>query len=348
MREKILDFLKKEIEEEHIPGAVLSVSHQGETIVEEAVGFRTVFPEKTPMKLDTVFDLASLTKVVATLPAILKLMDEGEIRLDDPVTFFLPEFSQKGKDSITLRHLLTHTSGLPAHEPYYKDGLSTEEILRSIYEQELESRPGTKVIYSDLGFITLYKVVEHVAGETYEAFLQKELFDPLEMFETGFNPQFPNDRYAATEYDEKINDYKLGVVHDENSESMAGISGHAGLFSTVLDLKNFAIMIENGGVYKGKRILSESGIKLSRENYTVFDEQNRGLGWALKSPAWSSCGDYFSAESFGHTGFTGTSMWFDPTINLLVILLTNRVHFGRKPHILRLRPRLHNLIRSYF
>lgn len=346
MKDKVRSFLQKEIDLEHIPGAVLSVSYQGEIILEEAIGSRTVFPEKMPMKLDTVFDLASLTKVAATLPSILKLLEEGEIRLDDTVAYFLPDFSQNGKEHVTLRHLLTHTSGLPAHIQFYKDNLSTEEILKSIYQQKLAYKTGSKVIYCDLGLIILYKVIETVTKENYADFLNRTFFRPLEMSETGFKPDFSNERYAATEFDKKINAHKLGIVHDENTESMGGISGHAGLFSTIQDLKNYASMIESNGIYKGKRILSEAVIELSKKNYTPFDQEYRGLGWVLNSPALSSCGDLFSDKSYGHTGFTGTSIWFDPTINLHVILLTNRVHFGRHPHILRLRPRLHNIIRS--
>lgn len=348
MMEKVRNFLQEEINLEHIPGAVLSVAYEGEKIVEEAIGNRTVFPEKTPMKINTVFDLASLTKVVATLPSLLKLLEEGHIRLDDPVAYFLPDFKKNGKESITLRHLLTHTSGLPAHKQYYKDNLSTEAILKNIYEQELVYEIGTKVIYSDLGLIILYKVIETVAKQKFADFLNKEFFLPMEMYDTGFTPTFEQERYAATEFDEKTSTYKLGIVHDDNTETMGGISGHAGLFSTLHDLQNYASMIENNGVFKGKRILSERILDISRKNYTAFDQEYRGLGWILKSPSSSSCGDLFSDLSYGHTGYTGTSIWFDSEIKLHVILLTNRVHFGRKPHILRLRPRLHNIIRSYF
>ncbi|MFD1848616.1 serine hydrolase domain-containing protein [Oceanobacillus bengalensis] len=348
MRGKILNFFQKEIDLEHIPGAALSISYKGEIIVEEIVGNRVVYPEKAPIKIDTVFDLASLTKVVGTLPAILRLIESGDVRLDDSIGYFLPEFAHNGKQDITIRHLLTHTSGLPAHKQYYLENLSTNQILERIYEQSLEYESGTKVVYSDLGLITLYKVIETVTGDTFAHFLEKEFLKPLEMFDTGFNPTFERERYAATEFSEKRNDYKHGIVHDDNTESMGGISGHAGLFSTLHDLQNYASMIENDGVFKGKRILSEAVLNLSRRNYTPFDSEYRGLGWILNSPTLSSCGDLFSNESYGHTGFTGTSIWFDPEIDLHVILLTNRVHFGRHPHILRLRPRLHNLIRSYF
>lgn len=346
MREKVLRFLQKEIDLKHIPGAVIHVSHQGNVVLQETIGCRAVFPEEAPMKLDTVFDLASLTKVVATLPVILKLLDDGEIRLDDRVAYFLPAFGGNGKEDVTIRHLVTHTSGLPAHIEYFKENLNAEQILECICNQSLENAIGSKVIYSDLGLITLYHVIEKITGERFEDHVGSEIFMPLGMMETSFNPAFDKNRYAVTEYSEKLQGYKVGIVHDENTESMGGISGHAGLFSTVQDMAKFARMIEQNGVWDGKRILSEAALQLSRKNYTSFDKEYRGLGWILKSPTYSSCGEYFSDASYGHTGFTGTSIWFDPEIELHVILLTNRVHFGRNPAILRLRPRLHNLIRG--
>lgn len=348
MKQNILNFLQTEVDLEHIPGAVIQVAHKCDIVLEEAVGFRSVYPEKQPMKKDTVFDLASLTKVVATLPAVLLLMDRGEIRLDDRVGKFLSQFENNDKEEITIRHLLTHTSGLKAHHPYYERNLTTEQILEQIYINEDKAPVGSKVVYSDLGLIALYRIVEVVTGEEFSTFVDQEIFTPLEMTETGYNPSFPVERYAATEYCDKLGDYKRGIVHDENTESMDGISGHAGLFSTVHDLGKFAEMVESGGVYKDKRIISEIGLHLARKNFTPWAEEYRGLGWMLKSPAFSSCGDYFSDGSYGHTGFTGTSIWFDPEAELRVILLTNRVHFGRQNHIIRLRPRLHNLIRTYF
>lgn len=348
MRDNVLQFLKREIDLQHIPGAVLHVSYKGEVLLHEAIGNRVVYPKKAPMKIDTIFDMASLTKVIATLPAVLKLIDRGEIRLDDPVAYFLPAFATEGKADITLRHLLTHTSGLTAHQPFYEEYLTDDQVMNRIYKEKLKAVPGGKVIYSDLGFITLYKVIEKVTRINFADFVDQEVFKPLEMFETTFNPIFPRERYAATEYSEKLSDYKHGIVHDDNTESMGGLSGHAGLFSTMNDLQNYALMIENDGIFNGKQILSRTGLHLSRNNFSIFDREYRGLGWMLKSPTLSSCGDLFSGESYGHTGFTGTSIWFDPTVHLHVILCTNRVHFGRKPHIIRLRPRLHNIIRSYF
>lgn len=348
MKQKVLAFLQQEIEQNHIPGAVIHVSHQNNVVLQEAIGNRIVFPNKEPMEVTTVFDLASLTKVVATLPTVLLLMEAGEIHLDDKVGTFFPEFMKNGKAQITIKHLLTHTSGLPAHREYFRESLKTEQIMERIFDEGLIAQPGEKVIYSDLGFITLYKIIEKVTSESISTFVQRELFEKLNMAETTFLPNYERKRYAATEYSESLKDYKHGIVHDDNTESMGGISGHAGLFSTIADLATYASFIEQGGVFKGKRILSEQSLQLARQNFSPFSQEYRGLGWILKSPSLSSCGDLFSSTSYGHTGFTGTSIWFDPEIQLHVILLTNRVHFGRKDPILRLRPRLHNIIRAQF
>ncbi|WP_066195654.1 MULTISPECIES: serine hydrolase domain-containing protein [Gracilibacillus] len=348
MREKVVNLIKREVNLRHIPGAVISVSFQGKMLMEEAVGYRMVYPKQRPMQLDTIFDIASLTKVTATLPAILKLIEIGEIYLNQKVASILPMFAQQGKQDITIMDLLTHTSGLPSHKKYYLNHLLTKDkIIKNIYNQELEYKTGTKVIYSDLGMITLYQVIETVTNQSFEEFVRTNFFEPLKMYETSFKPTQDSNRLAATEYDEKAGSYKLGIVHDENTESMGGISGHAGLFSTVRDLQNYAAMVEQEGTFKGIQILSPAILKLSKTNFTSFSDEFRGLGWLLNNNSVSSCGDLFSESSYGHTGFTGTSIWFDPSISLHVILLTNRVHFGRIPeHILNLRAAVHNIIRS--
>ncbi|MCR2821234.1 serine hydrolase domain-containing protein [Lederbergia panacisoli] len=345
MKERVIHFLQKEIDLENIPGAAIYISYKGTPILKEVIGNRTLTPTKELMQMDTVFDLASLTKKVTTMTASLQLLDKGEIRLDDPVSYFFPEFNENGKAEVRIRHLLTHTSGLPAHKPFYEEELKTAQIIEKICAEKLENPVGQKVVYSDLGFILLASLIEKVVDAPFAEYVSKEILAPLEMHETGFNLTFSRARFAATEYSEKLNDYKYGIVHDENAESMGGVSGHAGLFSTLKDLANFAHMIENGGSFKGKRIISTVALDLSKQNFTPFDEEGRGLGWQIHSPRLS-CGDLFSYSSYGHTGFTGTSMWFDPEIQLHVILLTNRVHAKNQQAILRLRPRLHNLIRA--
>lgn len=345
MKNEVLSFLEEQINQKKIPGATIKVTHENKSLMEEAIGYRIYTEEeKKEMKLNTVFDLASLTKVIATLPSILKLIDNDVISLNDTIDKFIPDLTNK--DNITITHLLTHTSGLPSHRKYYGNNLTRNEIFNSIYEESLEYLPGSEVLYSDLGFILLSKIVEEVVKQKLNKFVTKEIFTPLEMNETSYLPKFSDERYAATEYDKKTKTYKMGIVHDENAEAMGGISGHAGLFSTVKDLGHFTSMIENEGIYKKKKILSPEIINLSRQNFTANKNKYRGLAWQLKTNSTTSCGNLFSEAAYGHTGFTGTSIWFDPTVNLNVIFLTNRVHFGRKTEIQQIRKELHDLIRK--
>ncbi|MDR6553322.1 serine hydrolase domain-containing protein [Paenibacillus qinlingensis] len=346
---KISFFIEQEIAAGHIPGAVLSIIHKGNEVLKEAYGSRVVYPETAPMRSDTVFDLASLTKVVATMPAVLQLMDQGKLSLGDPIGVFLPEFQHLQEEPIRIMHLLTHSSGLRADIPGIRGmmHLSRDELVDIILNERPVHPPGTKVMYSDIGMILLYLIVESVTGEAFDTYLKRELYEPLEMLETGFCPIFDDTRYAITEYSEQRQAYKSGIVHDEKAELMGGVSGHAGLFSTVHDLTNYAKMIRQQGIFKGRRIVSRAAIELMTHNFTPYNQEHRGLGWMLnhQSSFWFG-GDYVSEYSFGHTGFTGTSLLFDPKQDLQIILLTNRVHFGRTEHILRIRPRLHNLILS--
>lgn len=347
LKEKVRSYLQKQIDQEFIPGAAIHISLDGKTLMHEVLGFRSLSPSKAPMEPNTIFDLASLTKVVATTTAILKLLDEGEIILGDPVTKFIPEFARNGKEDIRIFHLLTHTSGLTSHRRFYEESLSVDQVIEKICDEHLEYPTGEKVIYSDLGFILLARIIERVTGQEFSEFVQKILLTPLNMNETGFNLPLSKERFAATEPSQFLKEMKFGIVHDDNAESMGGISGHAGLFSTLDDLRKFSAMIESGGIYNGKKILSSRVLSVSRRNYTSFDStEYRGLGWQLKGPKFSPCGDLFSSESYGHTGYTGTSIWFDPEINLHVILLTNRVHVKDQHEFLTIRPKIHNLIRA--
>ncbi|SEC11890.1 serine hydrolase domain-containing protein [Paenibacillus sp. GP183] len=348
---KISLFIEQEIAAGHLPGAVLYVAHKGKELLKQAYGSRVVYPEAAPMRTDTVFDLASLTKVVATLPAALQLMDQGKISLADPIGAFLPRFRLQLEEPIRILHLLTHTSGLKADLLGMQAllRLSREELLDRIVNEPPLHPPGTKVVYSDIGMIMLYLIIEFVTGESFDTYLKRGIYEPLEMLETGFCPAFEETRYAVTEFSEPHQAYKSGNVHDEKAERMGGVSGHAGLFSTAHDLANYALMIRQKGLFKGRRIISRASIELSYRNFTPLDQEYRGLGWLLKNPkSFSFGGDYLSEQAFGHTGFTGTSLLFDPEMDLQIIFLTNRVHFGRTEHILRIRPRLHNLILSHF
>lgn len=344
---KISNFIEQEIAAGHLPGAVLSIAHRGAEIMKQAYGNRVTYPEVAPMSVNTVFDLASLTKVVATLPALLRLLDQGKLSLADPIGIFLPQFRCLQEEPIRIVHLLTHSSGLRADIPGIRTmmHLSRDELVDLILNEQPLYPPGTKVAYSDIGMIVLYLIIEIVTGEAFAAYLKREIFEPLEMSETGFCPNFEPTRYAVTEFSEHSQSYKSGLVHDEKAELMQGVSGHAGLFSTMHDLANFAEMIGQKGIFKGRQLISSAAIELSFRNFTPYAQEFRGLGWLLRNPnSFQFSGDYASEHAFGHTGFTGTSLLFEPKQDLQVILLTNRVHFGRTDHILRMRPRLHNLI----
>ncbi|MBO0991663.1 beta-lactamase family protein [Bacillus sp. SD088] len=347
LREKVIDFLEGEIVNEYIPGAAVYIAKEGQMLVQERVGARTLHPSPKPVEEATIYDLASLTKILTTLPLMLKLLEEGAFHLHDRVSRFIPDFEKRGKGDVTIQHLLTHTSGLPAHRPFYLESLDPRGVIERICNESLVEETGKTVIYSDLGFILLSGIIETITEQSFVSFAEQSLFRPLEMHETGFNLPFEKERFAATEYSDKCEDYKYGVVHDENAEAMGGVSGHAGLFSTLNDLIKWATMIENDGVYKKKRIITSSVLRLARKNFTPFDQEARGLGWQMQSAGTLASGDLLSDYSYGHTGYTGTSIWFDPEIKLTVILLTNRVHSKNKNGILRLRPRLHNLIVSH-
>ncbi|WP_099303784.1 serine hydrolase domain-containing protein [Bacillus sp. Marseille-P3800] len=341
--QEIQDYLQKEVANKSIPGAVLSVSKKGKTVFRESVGYASVYPEKKRMTTETIFDLASLTKVVVTLPLTLMLLDKQFLSLDTKVSRFVPSFQKEGKEAITIRHLLTHTSGLKAHHPFYKEE-RTSNIPDKIASMPLLAFPGKRVIYSDLNFILLHHIIENVTKTDLPTFANEQLFTPLNMKQTSFSPTTGS--YASTEWDESTRQYLHGIVHDENARYFGGVSGHAGLFSTVEDLESFSEMVEQNGFYKGKQLISESLMKQSKQSKTEGLNERRGLGWMLKDYGYASCGERFTSFSYGHTGFTGTSMWFDPLDGLSVIFLTNRVHYGREnKEIIRIRAELHDLIK---
>lgn len=345
VKQLIQSFLQKEIENEVTPGAVIAVKHKGKWILEEEIGFNSTEDDKVPMTSQHLFDVASLTKVLATTPSILQLLELGEIHLHDPVSTFIPEFAQKGKEAITIKQLLTHSSGLIAHRPYFEKQLKFDEVLADICANEqLTYQPDTKVVYSDLGYILLGKIVEIVSTIPIEQYSKKYIFEPLEMNDTTYLPDVERQRYAPTEYLEHLNGHKYGIVHDDNTEFMEGVSGHAGLFSTIGDITKFCDMLENNGFNNDHQILHPFWLQKSKENFTPFSPEARGLGWQLRGEGASPAGDLMSANTYGHTGYTGTSFYIDPIAEVTVILLTNRVYFGRHDKMNRLRPRLHNLI----
>jgi len=311
------------IHENQIPGAVLVVGHDGHVIYRKAYGSRALEPQREPMTLDTIFDLASLTKVIATTPAVMQLVEQGKVRLNDPVAKYLPEFAQNGKQDIMVRQLLTHYSGLEPDLDLKTPWEGKETAYNMAFAETPDEPPGSKFTYSDINFIVLAALVERVSGESLDAYATQHIFAPLKMTHTRFMPPSSwRAKIAPTQYDE--NDHMLrGVVHDPTARRMGDVAGQAGLFSTADDLAKFAQALLNGGA----PILSSLSVeKMTRPEQPPSAPVLRGFGWDIDSPFSSNRGDLLPVGGFGHTGFTGTSMWIDPTTQTYIILLTNAVH----------------------
>ena len=341
-------------------GAVAAIARRGELILHRATGWAVCDPACVPMVAETIFDLASLTKVVATLPSVLRLVDAGVIALDDPVGRVLPEFGTSGwKGDVTVRRLLSHSAGLAAWQPFYLDHAGSDAYLAAIAGVQPAALPGEQVIYSDLGFILLGELVGRAGGEDIGRFAATEVFAPLGLHDTTFAPPASwRERIAATE---RGNETEIGMsgeragafprwrrgviwgeVNDGNSYyGLAGIAGHAGLFGTALDIARYGELWLQGGAWQGRRILSEALIaEATREQ-----APGRGLGWRLPAPVaggdGADPGAAFGGRAYGHTGFTGTSLWVDPVRELVVVLLTNRLHPTARPEIETIRPAFH-------
>ncbi|MFO7525584.1 MAG: serine hydrolase domain-containing protein [Ignavibacteriaceae bacterium] len=339
------ELINNAIEEKIFPGAVLLIWQNGEILHEKPFGYFTYNVAEPEVTTSTIFDLASLTKVIATTTAVMICVDRNLISLDDKVISHIPEFGANGKENITVRNLLLHNSGLAAWKKFYGRGLNKAAVLEEIFNSRLEFETGSKMVYSDLGIITLGKIIEKVSGLSLDEFSNKEIFEPLEMNSTFFNPADSIKKFCApTEVDTYWrNNLLQGEVHDETAAMLDGVAGHAGLFSTASDLGKFMTMIMNKGVYNKKRIIREETIELFTKIQTT--QSSRALGWDTKSEKGSSAGNLFSAGSFGHTGFTGTSIWADTERNLFVVFLTNRVYPSREnTKIISFSPKLHNLI----
>lgn len=317
------------------PGGVLAVGDREGLLHLHPFGRLTYEAEAPPVTAKTLYDLASLTKVVATTTLAMILVDEGKLELDQPVQELLPDFQGPGKKAVTVRHLLTHSSGLPALAPLYREIQGKEAYVERIQAMELVYPPGSRSTYSDLGMILLGEILERTAGQPLDALVHTGVLDPLGMRDTRFRP--PPDlhpRIAPTEIDPWRGRLVQGEVHDENAFAMGGVAPHAGLFGTAGDLARFARMLLNRGTLDGHRIVSSETVDLFTRRAGI-PESDRALGWDTKSPEGSSAGTLFSPRSFGHTGFTGTSLWIDPERGLFVILLTNRVHPTRENNLIR-------------
>jgi uncharacterized protein YbbC (DUF1343 family)/CubicO group peptidase (beta-lactamase class C family) len=340
-----------------LPGAVVLVGRNGRVVWRKAYGDRAVEPTREVMTPDTIFDLASLTKIVATATSIMILIERGKLRLSDPVSLHIPELKGEGRDRITIEQLLTHVSGYAPDFDLRERWTGYDEAIKHLIKEPLRNPPGSRFTYSDIGFITLGEVVARVSGMPLDQFAQKNIFGPLAMHDTGFRPSPAlKARIAPTEKrrgqlnylgDTGLNAgaegevWLRGEVHDPTSYRMNGVAGHAGLFSTANDLAIYCQMILNGGTYHGVRILAPLTVaEMTRPRVVASNGATRGLGWDINSSFSSNRGDLFPLGSFGHTGFTGTSLWLDPASEMFVVFLSNRVHPDGKGDVGPLRGRV--------
>jgi CubicO group peptidase (beta-lactamase class C family) len=333
--------LERAVAERAFPGAICLVARGGELVAEVAVGRLGYAADDAPVASDTLWDLASLTKVCATTPAVLRLVAAGKLSLDEPVQNWLPQFTGTGKELVTVRHLLAHNSGLPAYERYYRTLKGKAAIVRAATAEALMSEPGAGVTYSDLGFVLLMAIVETCSGETFAAFAQREVFDAFGMTRARFVPtDGPPAAAAPTEEDGSRGGIVRGFVHDENAFAMGGMSGHAGLFATAHDVLRFGVAMLAGG----RSVLPRELVAMATRPAGFGDDTTRGLGFQLLASGGYG-GTTVPAGTFGHTGFTGTSLWCDPQHDLCVVLLSNRVHPTRVNNkILGVRRTVHDLV----
>ncbi|MDH4225482.1 MAG: beta-lactamase family protein, partial [Deltaproteobacteria bacterium] len=317
------------------PGLELLVAKEDEPLLHQTWGRLEISPESPDLAPGTLWDIASITKPVATATSMMILLEKGILSLEDKVAETFPEFDTEDKKGITLRHLLTHTSGLPAWVDLYQESTGQGEALQKLLHTPLKTPTGTAMIYSDLNFLLLGEMVRRGSGQSLSEFFHQNVAHPLLLNHTLFNPLdsgWDQTPVAPTQYCPFRKQLLRGVVHDENAYIFGGEGGNAGLFSTALDLARFARMIQEGGSLDGVRVLSSVTVELMISNQNPPRLAPRGLGWDMKGEGFGymSCGDLMPPGTVGHTGFTGTSLWMDPHSGLTIIALSNRVHISRE------------------
>jgi CubicO group peptidase (beta-lactamase class C family) len=340
--------VSKAIDRGELPGAVVVVVHKDAVAFRKAYGLKSKKPAEAPMTLDTIFDLASLTKPIATGTSIHHLIEAGKLDPSDKVSKHWPEFAANGKEGVTVEHLLLHTSGLTADNAIADYANGKAAAMKAIAGLKLEAPAGTRFKYSDVGFIVLGELVERLGGASLDAYANKHVFAPLKMADTGYTPkESAFGRIAPTGL--RKQETILGSVHDPRAFAMGGVAGHAGLFATADDLALYARMVLNRGELAGVRILKEESMKRFTEPHDVPPKGRRSLGWDVDTSYSSPRGEGFQAGAgFGHTGFTGTSIWFEPRHKLAVIVLSNRVHPDDKGNATPLRKEIASIVAAAF
>ncbi len=336
--------LEKAVDDSVFPGASVAVIYKGKVAFHKAVGRMTYAPDSTPVDTTTIYDLASLTKAVATTSIVMQLVERDSLSIQAAVATYLPDFGRNGKKKITIEHLLRHTSGLRAHSFFAKSCATPEALFSAIDADTLLSVPGTTTLYSDLGFMLLGRIVETITNRSLASNFQERFGKPLRMTATMFTPPLSMSGRIAPVDNDTLWPFttQRPLVNDQNAALLGGVAGHAGLYSTTGDLLRMTAMLMNGGTMHNHLYFQKSTLTkfLSRSN------SPRALGWDLRSSdGHSSAGDYFSNTSYGHLGFTGTSLWIDPEKELAVILLSNRVYpTAENIRIRKFRPLLHNTV----
>ncbi len=337
---QVRNVVNEAIQAGDLPGAVIGIWRDGKWVMREAIGSRQIEPTVEPMTLDTVFDLASLTKPVATATSTMILAEQGKIALDAPVSRYLPDFVADGRETVLVRHLLIHGAGLIPDNALgdYQHGIV--EAWRRLFTMAPRSPVGTKFVYSDVGFLLLGKIVEQVSGQSLDVFAQQKIFQPLKMLDTGYQPT--SDKLARVAPTEPRDGNMLkGIVHDPRAALLNGVAGHAGLFSTLDDLAIYAQMLLAGGKFQGQTILQRDTVQRMTmprqvEQRDGFGTITRTFGWDHHSTYSYNSGDCLSSSAFGHGGFTGTVFWIDPDANHFFIFLSNRLHPDGKGNVNRL------------
>jgi len=341
--------MERAVQDGLIPGGVVLIGHDGQVVYQKAYGSRALIPHREAMTLDTIFDAASLTKVIATTPAIMRLFEQGQIRLNDPVTKYLPEF-QGGHSDITIRNLMTHFSGLRPDLDLKPAWSGYETGIQRALIDKPAGPAGVRFVYSDINFILLAEIVHRLTGKMLNEYTHENLYQPLSMHETMFLPPASlRPRIAPTEVNPVTGQPLRGEVHDDTARYMGGVTGNAGVFTTAADLAKFAQMMLDGGQGNGVRLFSAATIHKFTTPQSPADQPIlRGLGWDIDSPYSSNRGELFPIGSYGHTGFTGTSMWIDPFSPSYVIILTNAVHPHRGHSVVSLRSRVATIVAASF
>lgn len=353
--------IEEAIAQRRLPGAVVLVAGQGRVVWEKAYGSRVLEPAREAMTTDTIFDMASLTKVVATATSIMILVERGKLRLSDPLSNYIPEIKGEGRERITLELLLTHRAGYAPDFDLKDRWTGYDEAIKRLIKEPLRNQPGARFVYSDINYIALGEVVHRASGLTLDEFARRNIFAPLGMRDTAFRPRVDlKPRIAPTEkrrgqlsylgdsadaVGAEGDEWLRGQVHDPTAYRMGGVAGHAGLFSTAEDLAIYCQMILNGGQYRGVRILAPLTVEtMTRPRLVSDDGGARGLGWDINTSFSTNRGDLFPLGSFGHTGFTGTSIWIDPASQMFLIFLSNRVHPNGKGDVGPLRGRVASIV----